>query len=456
MKLKVLNIFACLFIAACSITSCLDDETVEYDFSQNASITAFAITDSIVTYYPSITASGKDTTLSTAVLGTDYPFIIDQLNHRIYNADSLPVGTDISKVVVSISSDGYYVFRVKGDKDTIFVETDSLDFTNPIKFKVLSQMGVFGHTYTAELLVHKQEPELLNWTRMNNNFSTAIQAQKAVYLNKTIYVFAEQEAQTAVTYSTNGKEWSELQDIDIPVKADYSTAMVWNDQLYILANNELYCSENGINWTKVETEQTFNSLITCNSSKMIGADADNYYIESTDGITWGRQALLPESFPQSPYQFASYSLLTNSAIERTVLMGYNANEEDTTNIIWSQLSNETEWSAMTYENNKKLCPKFENPTIIRYNDALYAFGGPAVDGGEVDAFSCFYSSTDNGISWEAMTENMLFPEEFTNLYEQAEGNYSCIVDKNKFIWVIWSKTGEIWRGRINKLGFKKQ
>ena len=43
MKLKALNIFIGLFIAACGITSCLDSDYTEYEYSSNSSITAFSI-----------------------------------------------------------------------------------------------------------------------------------------------------------------------------------------------------------------------------------------------------------------------------------------------------------------------------------------------------------------------------------------------------------------------------
>ena len=33
---------------------------------------------------------------------------------------------------------------------------------------------------------------------------------------------------------------------------------------------------------------------------------------------------------------------------------------------------------------------------------------------------------------------------------------SYIIDEEQFLWIIWSQTGEVWRGRINKLGFEKQ
>lgn len=454
MKLKVLNIIACLFVAACVITSCLDSDDMVYEANYKSSITAFSF-DSIVTYYPSVTDAGKDTTLSKYVVGKNYPFIIDQVRGQIYNADSLPKGTDVSKVVVNIASEGYYIFVEAGDNDSIWANTDSLDFTNPIKFKVLSEMNTFGQIYEAKINVHQQDPDIMSWAKLAS-LGTDIKTPKAVYANEQIFVFTEDESQVVVASTTDGKEWTSLQTIDLPIKADYNTAMEWAGKIYMLAEKALYVSENGVNWTKVETEQTFSKLIASCKNKMIGIDTDNHYIESSDATNWERYQTMPSDFPQTPFTSTTYALTTNADMERIVLMGNNPVEEDTTNIVWTQIDNEHEWAAMTYENNKELCPKFENPTIIYYNNKLYAFGGPAQDGKVISAFQQFYSSEDNGISWKPVTENLLFPEEFATLYEQAEGNYSCIVDNNNFVWIVWGNTGDVWRGRINKLGFIEQ
>ena len=95
-------------------------------------------------------------------------------------------------------------------------------------------------------------------------------------------------------------------------------------------------------------------------------------------------------------------------------------------------------------------------SMIRYNGVLYVFGGAGQHKGSIAPFSTFYQSKDDGITWSVANKKMIFPEEFGALYEQAKGNYSCIVDDQHFIWVMWSRTGEVWRGRINKLGFDKQ
>ena len=459
MKLRVLNILIGLFVTTCVITSCLDTDMVEYEYSSNASITSFSIADQIVTYYPGKTTSGEDTTLSVSVLGSDYPFVIDQNAGRIYNQDSLPVGTDVSKVVVSITADTYGIYIV-AENDSLWEDTDSLDFRNPIQFKVIAETGTFGRTYKAEINVHKQDPDSLVWNKVPSNLSTNIQAQKAVYANNSIYVFAEQESQVAMTMTnaSDGKAWTTLESIDIPVKADYTSVIVWNNELYILADNELYTSENGLNWTKVNTQQRFSQLLAT-SKNMIGIDTDNHYISSPNGTEWNQYDWMPSEFPASQYSSVSYPLTTNSNINRILLIGKDETESasDTTTVVWAQLDTENEWTALTFENNEYTCPKLENANLIQYNDKLYTFGGGKKYLGLdiVSPFQYFFESSDNGITWNTVTRKVMFPEEFQNLYREAKGNYSCVVDENQFIWIMWSQTGEVWRGRINKFGFKK-
>ena len=94
--------------------------------------------------------------------------------------------------------------------------------------------------------------------------------------------------------------------------------------------------------------------------------------------------------------------------------------------------------------------------MIYYNNQLYVFGGPGKSGSSANAFEFFYTSEDNGIGWTKITEHMLFPEDFNKLYSSASGNYSCTIDDKNFLWIMWGNTGEVWKGRINKLGFVNQ
>lgn len=451
MKLNVLNIIIGIFIAACTITSCLDSDTLEFEYSSNASITDFSIASDIVTI------NGTDT---FTVAAADYPFIIDQNEGRIYNADSLPINTDVSKVLVNITADTYGIYIV-AEQDSLWEETDSLDFNNPINFKVMSESGVFGRTYKVEILVHKQDPDSLVWKKVSSGFDSNILEQKAVYANNNIYVFTEQETQIAMTMmnTADAGTWSSLETIDIPIKADYTSVIAWNESLYILANNELYTSSNGVNWIKVNTSQTFSKLLA-NGKELVGIDMNNCYISSSNGEEWNQYDIIPANFPTSNISFVNYPLSTNTGIDRTVLIGKSelSEESDTTTVVWTRLCEENEWTDLTFDENEYPCPKLENATIIRYNDKLYTFGGARkyLEFELATPFQNFYVSPDNGISWNIVTEKTMFPDEFNDLYEESKGNYSCVVDDNQYIWIMWSQTGEVWRGRINKFGFDKQ
>ena len=174
MKLRILNIISCLFISACIISSCLEKEEYEYVISSNSSITAFSMGD-IITKYKKV-IGGKDGILQDTVLGANYPFTIDQQLGFIYNADSLPVGTDVSKVKVKITADTYNIFIV-ASVDSLWEEEDSLNFEQPVQFKVMAETGLFGRTYDAKINVHKQEPDSMVWRKTSSNFPTQSRRQ---------------------------------------------------------------------------------------------------------------------------------------------------------------------------------------------------------------------------------------------------------------------------------------
>lgn len=462
MKIKFLTVITSLLAAAFMITSCLDDNEDETVYSSNSSITAFSI-ENIETKYTA-EVNGKDTTLTATVIGKNYPFVIDQGQRLIYNVDSLPVGTDVKKVVVNITADTPGIVIVAEDKDTVWVSTDSLNFEKPVKFKVMAYSGVFGPTYTASINVHKQVPDSLQWTQINSNFAgNEVKEQKAVTMDDLIYVFTRQDTKVAITTTNinDGRNWTPLQTIDVD-NADYSSAMAWGSRLYILANNELYASTNGTEWSKVNTDAKFSKLIanvhTKDNQKLYAINTENYFLESEDGTTWKVNEEVPLTFPKTHLSYAAYPLVTNTSIDRLTIMGDNSIATDTTTIVWTKLTTETNWADYPVtENGSHYCPKLENIGMIYYNELLYAFGGPGKSyNKDIAAFSRFYYSKDQGVTWNPVSKYVFFPESFTDLYNQANGNYSYIVDKNNFLWIIWSKTGEVWRGRINKLGFDKK
>lgn len=470
MKIKFLTAITSLLAAAFMITSCLDDNEEQIEYSSNASITAFSI-ENIETQYIDSTHYGKDTTITATVIGKNYPFVIDQGQRLIYNVDSLPVGTNVSKVVVNITADTPWIVIATEDKDTVWTATDSLNFEKPVKFKVVAYSGEYGPTYTAKINVHKQVPDSLQWTYLGADFDNNIQGQKAVTLDNKIYVFGLKNNEVVLTTTNidNGKSWSTSQSLLLP-NADYSSVMAWKKALYMLANNELYSSINGIDWEKVAVADEsikFSKLIANvyaaedkkePKPKLYAIDTDKHFIESEDGINWTISPNnVPDNFPDKYISYASYPLETNTEIYRTTLLGGNSNAsvQDTTTVVWTKLTTEKNWGDYpTSEGDKHYCPKLDKIAMVHYNDRLYVFGGPGESyGKKIPAFSRFYQSKDQGITWDPVSQYVLFPEEFTALYDQANGNYSFVVDKNNFLWIIWSQSGKVWKGRVNKMGF---
>lgn len=465
MKIKFLPLIAVFFAATSIMTSCLDNDVDQITYTSETSITGFSLGTLHIDRVGK-DKDGKDSAYVDTLNCSDYPFTIDQINRTITNKDSLPVGTHIDKVITSITYDaGMLAYKPKGsERDTIWTSTDSIDFTDPVEFKVYAYSGVEGKPYTITINVHKQEPDTISWKKFDNNpFSAGnLSEQKAVYANEKVYVFGKNGNGTHIEYSDvandNPSSWVPVTD-NIPSNIDTYSATVCAGYIYFLAgtNKQLYkLDANSNEITSVDTE-TFEMLIGGNDIKSelyavkggkSGIYKENTWTEDADPFT-----LFPTGKPFfSNTTTASY----NSNITSTVALSYNQGNtaNDTTALVFNRMSSDNKWEKRIQ--NLPL-PNLENVTMIYYDGKLYAFGGGYK---EIKPFSQFYCSTDNGLCWRPVTECMAFPSEFGTLYTTHHSNYSCAVtpklengtSRGNFIWIVW-EDGSISRGRINRLGF---
>lgn len=465
MKIKFLPLIAVFFAATSIMTSCLDNDVDQITYTSETSITGF----SLGTLH--IDRVGKDKNgLDSPYVDTldcsNYPFTIDQINRTITNKDSLPVGTHIDKVITSITYDaGMLAYKPKGsERDTIWTSTDSIDFTDPVEFKVYAYSGVEGKPYTITINVHKQEPDTISWKKFDNNpFSAgSLSEQKAVYANGKVYVFGKNGNGTHIEYSDvandNPSSWVPVTD-NIPSNIDTYSATVCAGYIYFLAgtNKQLYkLDANSNEITSVGTE-TFEMLIGGNDIKSelyaVKGGKSGIYKENT----WTEDADPFTQFPAGKPFFSNTTTASyNSNITSTVALCYNQGNtaNDTTALVFNRMSSDNKWEKRIQ--NLPL-PNLENVTMIYYDGKLYAFGGGYK---EIKPFSQFYCSTDNGLCWRPVTECMAFPSEFGTLYTTHHSNYSCAVtpklengtSRGNFIWIVW-EDGSISRGRINRLGF---
>lgn len=488
MKIKFLPLLAVFFAATSIMTSCLDNDVEQITYTSETSITGFSLGTL------NINRMGKDKNgLDSPYVDTldcsNYPFTIDQINRIITNKDSLPVGTHIDKVITSITYDaGMLGYTPKGsDNDTIWTSTDSIDFTEPVEFKVYAYSGVEGKPYTITINVHQQEPDTISWKKFDNNpFSAGnLSEQKAVYANGKVYVFGKNGNGTHIEYSDvandNPSPWVPVTD-NISSNIDTYSATAWAGNIYFLAGgtNDKRLYKLSVTTDKIEPVGTeiFEVLIGGNDTKeelyavinKISNGVSNRVSHTYKNGVWTKDANPFTLFPAGKPFFSNTTTASyNSDITTTIALCNNpgTTANDTAALVFNRISSDNKWEKRMQ--NLPL-PNLENVTMIYYDGKLYAFGGGY---GEIKPFSQFYCSTDNGLCWRPVTECMAFPAEvpdpekpnkeyinFPNLYDTHHGNYSCAVTpklenetyRGNFIWIVW-EDGSICRGRINRLGF---
>lgn len=97
---------------------------------------------------------------------TDFPFTINQVTGEVYNNDSLPYATDITRVVAEFVVNGVASIYVDSlDSYEHLLTTDSVDFTSPRKLRIYSEDAEYYKDYIVRINVHQVEPELMVWSK---------------------------------------------------------------------------------------------------------------------------------------------------------------------------------------------------------------------------------------------------------------------------------------------------
>ena len=403
----------CPLIGVLMMTSCLGngEESVA---SSDVALLSFSIKD-LKTVHTIQKENGEYSTYTTVLSGSAVPFTIDQVQHLVYNKDSLAYKTDITGVLVNVTADGGVVYR-KPDGEFGSVE-DSIDFTNPVEFRVTSYAEQFVRYYTASINVHQVDPKKTSWVQYGSDNYPALNALKAFVKEDSLYVIgtdADGVYRTNVASLTDCTDWTT--DECSGIEGTGLSVMLINDVFYLKTDAGLYRSEDAVVWTSADNE--------------------------------AEVAALPGGGMECSVAWLSNPLRTNEDIMRTIFVAMPENA-DTCAQVWTKLSTEENWVEIEPKgDNIYGCPNLENLAVIRYAENMYAFGGESVGNRKVklEAFGACYESRDNGVTWKVNEEALSLPEEF----EERDEAFSAATD-GEYVWVVWS-TGEVWRGRWNGLG----
>lgn len=463
-KLIPLAIVACGIM---SLASCLGDDS-GFVYADDVAITSFKL-GTLNQYFHTMSSHGLDSTYKKTVDCSDRIFYIDQIKGEIYNPDSLPLGIDGKKILCSVSTKNAGTVGIKSmtsDSLRYFSTTDSIDFSSPRDFYVYSNSGLSYRKYTVRVNIHKEDGNVCVWKNMGKNDALSkLEGMKAFALDGRLLVLGCKDGNTLLYSSVDGTAWTDITSgVGTTLSADaYKNAVARNGYIYLYDNGKLMNTADGQSWTVTGNTQ-LKQLVAASSYRLYAYDAEGRLSESDDdGATW-TTSVIDESqdlLPDEDITFVCMPLSTNASTERVVMVGNrNASEypSDATPMIWGKIDEGAEYSEnqpWTYydvsSDNKYKAPRLRNIQTVSYDGCILALGGESISGSSHRAFDSFYRSADGGITWQQDTV-MTIPSGLS----VSQTSFAITVDKNNFMWFVCGGSGQVWRGRINRLGWIKE
>ena len=468
--------FITLLTAGLSLSSCLDtndDTNVEY--SHDTAISAFSL-GTMGRYVRRPSTGELDSLATSAVTGSDYKFTIDQAKREIYNEDSLPARTRTAAALATISAQNssyiqliYDRTEVKEgeDKDSIvwYNSSDSINFD---KLNVDKAIRVYAQDFTVyadyklKLNVHKEEADSFVWCSMAKNKSELAELQKvkAVALgNGSICVFGKLNDQTKAYVSTNGKDWSSINQDFIGADA-YKNVAVLGGTLYLLSDNKLYSTVDAQSWT-AQTPTVDAPLV-----QLIGASSTNLYAytaagisESKDnGATWTEEKVDVSNLPTNNISLNVCAIRSMSTAENVLLLGTRDTEKNDTvatrwlrTVDWYDGADVGGWNFVKYEENMPYkLPWSKFLTSSTTDGGFVALGtGDIRKGDTTSKGAVWYKSLDAGLTWKEDTLANI-----SKIALDVDKPVGFVRDANNYYWVI--NNGNVWKGRFNKDGWLRK
>ena len=431
------------------MSSCLgtsEDKTSYYD---DTAITAFSLGTLNLTKKTKTKDGLRDSTIKTTYNANSYQFNIDQLNHLIYNTDSLPYGTDAAHVLATITSknSGTVVLMLKntsGKDSVVYYNTkDSINFTQPVKMRVYNMRGSAYREYTVKVNIHQESGDEFKWG-VTSVYDLELASQsKFINNNGTMYLFAGNVGST-VGYKYNGSQWQIL-TFNIPLNTvAVANLITQNGVMYTLQNGNIISSTDGENWNNVASAASLVRIIGATPKCLYALTTNGISISRDNGATWAKDSIDTDAskLPDTDINFICQEYNSARSIYSIVLVGNKNNKT----VVWSKAeennntTNTQPWTFYTEdEYNRKTLPYLSGLQVIAYDGGLLAIGGN---------MSKFYYSPDNGLTW-TIDNNYPFPEGFSGSTSAAMG---C---NNKNV-IFLTKTGgaQIYTARRARLGWE--
>ena len=363
-------------------------------------------------------------------------FAIDLNTGVIFNSDSLPVGTDVSKLVATITFANTMtkaeLSYVNNDSEKVVVDyltnpTDTIDFRYPVNLDVTAQNGTTNYSYQIKVNVHKTQPDTLTWAKLSTSLLPSRTenpvAQKTVYHQNKAYCLVE-ENNGEYTLSTcedlNVGQW-EKNPLVLGFTLNIESFSSTSEFLWLLnEGGELYKSNDGLTWET--TEEKWLTILGAYGETLFGLKEDGneilhtVYPRSKDFIEIPIEMGFPikgsttlqtieTEWADSPFAFLACGITDTGEVSSAV---------------WA--FDGSQWGII----NDDYLPAMTNAELVRYvvyRDTPIAFkqrrfdvwmlmGGENEDG---EYNRTIYISYNNGVTWQEASSEMQLPETFPSL-----------------------------------------
>ena len=454
-------ILLALLACAALLTGCSkDEETAVTDHCYISGVTLGTLKRVLHT----TTAEGTDSIVRSTYTGNNFAMTVNQRTLVIENRDSLLYGTDVSAVLMTIEYVGATLaWRPASDEDSEWIaydSTDSLDLREPLHIFALSRDGNSYRTYTLRLNVHKQEGDSLSWRQMENTEALAqMSDRKAAVVGDELMVWGHtaDNIQLATRSINETKAEWKLDATNLPLDTYVESIMQHGETLYAgTEEGVIYTSADGRDWTSM-APATEGLRLAAVTDSLVYAVIGQKLCSSADGQTWTEESLDASAEYLPTTHLRSCVIQQPNGTHRLVLMGYRENDSDTTAVVWNKMWNDVqdesddEWMYLcpTPDNTHQM-PRLEQLCLLSYDGRCLALGGASETGrGRHTSLDAMYFSNDYGITWKPSYELFL-----PTAVKGVSGLLTAAVDGNNYIWLI--ADNQVWRGRINRLGFVRQ
>lgn len=457
-----------LFAGVSMLSSCLKDEDTTVSLSDDTAITSFKLGTLKRTVHL-LGSKGQDSTYVTTLDCSKYKFYIDQINRRIYNADSLPAGVHADKVICTVTSKNSGIILLKnltGDSVKYYSSTDSIDFSTPRQFRIISTNNVNNYAdYTVSVNVHQQTANTFSWDSVTTSqLFTPLTDMRGFAVNNRLLVYGTDGNRLHALAATQGSVAFSAITPDITLPADaYKQMAATSEALYVLYGGKIYKTTNGVNFSATGTAPS-------GATRMAGSTASYLYVlagskvmrSADEGATWETCEIDDDAsrLPADNVWLCYRNKITNDGDYDLCLVGNRdaaAYPTDTHTVIWNAIeeagnAHSLQWYFSNSDNgNNYALPAMNHLQVVSYNNGMLAIGGSTITTGNITPYDRVYESLDGGVSWQRDT--------LYNLPAGFEGNTSVkalFVDSSNWLWLIDASNGQVWKGRLSQLGWRKE